>query len=118
MDQSIAERQPASSLTEEQQALLAFHPSTKHLDIPMTPTPEKGAEDKRYSSQIVAHGYSLEHKTMRIEFRHGNSLYDYHWVPPEKAASIVECDSFGRWVEKNLKGVHHYERVRDPNYYR
>ena len=102
----------------EAEKLLAHHPSTKALNIPMTATPVKGADDKRYSSQIAAHGYDLERKTMRIEFRHGASLYDYHHVSPEKAAALLACDSFGRWVEANLKGVHHYERVREPSYYK
>lgn len=118
MDTSITARPPAQPELSEKERLLAWYPSTRHLNITMTRTPEKGAEDKRFSSQIAAHGYDLAHKTMRIEFKHGSSQYDYHHVEPEKAASIAECDSFGRWVEKNLKGVHHYERVRDPNYYR
>lgn len=98
--------------------LLAFYPSTKALQIPMTPTPAKGAEDKRYSSQIAAHGFDLEHKTMAIEFQFGRSLYHYHNLSPEKAAAINTCESFGGWVNANLKGKHHYELVRekDPRY--
>lgn len=119
MDTSIAARpQGAAPAQSEKERLLSWYPSTKGLDIPMTSTPEKGAEDKRFSSQIAAHGYDLAHKTMRIEFKHGSSQYDYHHVEPEKAASILACESFGRWVEANLKGVHHYERVREPTYYR
>lgn len=97
--------------------LLAWRPSTKGLAIPMTETP-RDKKEKGYSSQIDAFGYHEGEKTMCIRFKHGMSEYHYHHVEPEKAASIVECQSFGRWVEANLKGVHHYERVRDPDYYR
>ena len=109
MDQSITERPQT-----EAEKLLAHYPSTKAVVIPMTPTPAKGdPKDKRYSSQIAAHGYDLDHKTMRIRFVWGFSEYDYHRVEPEKAASINTCESFGAWVNASLKGVHHYELVRE-----
>lgn len=47
MDNSIT---TLPELTEAEK-LLAHYPGTKKLSIPMTPTPAKGSEDKRYSSQ-------------------------------------------------------------------
>lgn len=108
-----------TTLTPDDEKLLAHYPSTKDVPIPMIDTPAKGdLHDKRYSSQIAAYGYDLTHQTMRVRFRHGLSEYDYHHVSAEKSAQILACDSFGRWVEKHLKGVHHYERTKEPDYYK
>jgi hypothetical protein len=114
MDQSITERPAAqqAALTAAEK-LLAHYPSTKALNIAMTNTPAKGdPNDKRYSSQVAAYGYDAAHKTMRIRFAWGLSEYDYHHVPPEKAEAIKTCESFGTWVNQNLKGIYHYECVK------
>jgi hypothetical protein len=103
MDNSITEHPQT-----EAEKLLAFYSSTKAVQIPMTATPE--------SKQIHSHGYSLDHKTIRVQFKWGNSIYDYHHCQPEKAAAFASCESKGSFMAKELKGVHHFEcvRERDP----
>ena len=100
MDQSITKRPDA-----EAEKLLAHYPSTKALQIPMTETPN--------SKQIHSHGYSLEHKTIRVCFKWGMSVYDYHHCEPEKAAAFAAAESKGGFLGKELKGIHHYELVKE-----
>lgn len=96
MDQSITERPQT-----EAEKLLAHHPSTKHLVIPMTETPN--------SSQIAAHGYDLSTKTLRVRFKWGNSEYDYHRLPPEVAAEFAAAKSKGGFLKAAIKGIYHFE---------
>ena len=100
MDQSITERPQT-----EAEKLLAHHPSTKHLVIPMTDTP--------HSSQIAAHGYDLAHKTLCVRFKWGNSEYHYHRVPPEVAAEFAAAQSKGGFLKTAIKGVYHFECIKE-----
>ena len=100
MDQSITERPQT-----EAEKLLAHHPSTKHLVIPMTETP--------HSSQVAAHGYDLAHKTLCVRFRWGLSEYMYHRVPPEVAAEFAAAKSKGGFLKEHIKGVYHFECTKE-----
>lgn len=101
MDQSITERPAEQREPTEAEKLLAFHPSTKHLTIPMTETP--------FSTQVAAHGYNLDTKTLCVRFAWGNSEYHYHRVPPEVAAEFAAAKSKGGFLKDKIKGVYHFE---------
>ena len=84
--------------------LLAHHPSTKHLVIPMTETP--------FSSQVASHGYDLSNKTLCVRFKFGLSEYHYHRVEPEVAAEFASAKSKGGFLKEHVKGIYHYEMVK------
>ncbi len=100
MDQSITNRAQT-----EAERLLAHHPSTKHLTIPMVETP--------HSNQVAAFGYLQAEKTLRVRFKWGNSEYDYHHVELPVVAAFAEAKSKGGFLKERIKGVFHYEKIKE-----
>lgn len=98
MDTAIREQTAAEKL-------LSHHPSTKHLVIPMTETP--------HSNQVAAWGYSAADQTLRVRYKWGNSEYDYHRCDPELVDGFADAKSKGGFLKEHIKGVYHYELVKE-----
>lgn len=62
------------------------------------------------SSQVVAHGYNPETKTLRIEFKGGGS-YDYHDVSADKYADLCKAESIGSHLHAHIKPNFKFKKV-------
>ena len=91
MDQSITDR----SADTQDKPLMAFYPSTKALDIPMTIA--------KHSTNVHSFGYHPETQTLHIKFLSG-SVYQYEGVPVEVASALHSHKSIGAYVSMNIKG--------------
>lgn len=60
------------------------------------------------SSTILQVGY--KDKTLRIKFK-GGSLYDYTDVPEKVYKQMIEADSLGKYLFKNIKGKFKYKKI-------
>jgi hypothetical protein len=69
----------------------------KPLAIPMSPVT---------SSQIKAVGYSEEHQTLAIQFKHGaGALYQYPNVSKETCEAFVTAESIGKYFGEHIKSL-------------
>lgn len=55
------------------------------------------------SSQIMAHGYDPETKTLALQFRHGGSVYHYDDVPLELYDGLRLSESAGKFFGQHIK---------------
>jgi hypothetical protein len=55
------------------------------------------------STAISSVGYDEGSSTLELEFKSG-SIYDYHGVPPDVYRDLMEADSKGRFVSREIRG--------------
>ena len=62
------------------------------------------------SSNIASIGYDEATSTLEIEFLN-NSIYQYFDVPQHIYQGLMNADSHGQYLAKNIKGVYRYSKV-------
>lgn len=62
------------------------------------------------SSQVKAHGYDPQTKTLAVQFKSGGT-YHYHDVPATTYAAMKEAKSVGSFIGKSVKGAHKFTRI-------
>ena len=67
------------------------------------------------SSAIRAVGYDARRQELRIEYHSRRGAYEYHDVPPEVFAELMEADSKGSYVNHEIRDRYEYDyRPRPP----
>lgn len=59
------------------------------------------------SSTISTIGYDPEDKTLYVAF-HGGGRYTYHDVPQETYEALMDSESKGQFLHKNVKNIHRF----------
>ena len=59
------------------------------------------------STNISEVGYEAETQTLRVRFK-GGSVYEYHGVPPDVHAGLLEARSKGAYLAKMVVRNHRY----------
>ncbi|MBX8483795.1 KTSC domain-containing protein [Pseudomonas cichorii] len=62
------------------------------------------------SSNVESVGYDEDSETLEVEFTNG-TLYQYFDVPQGVYNGLVNADSVGGYLARNIKGVYRYSRV-------
>lgn len=76
--------------------------STALMDVPL----EKMWPE---SSQVARTKYTPEINVLEVEFGGSGKVYEYFGVPYEKWVELVNCDSIGSFINKQIKGAFAYE---------
>jgi KTSC domain len=63
------------------------------------------------SSSIAAIGYERPHRLLLVQYRDSGETYVYFDVPPRVFAALQRAESKGRFVNAEIKGHYHYERL-------
>ena len=63
------------------------------------------------STQIHSIGHDPDSNTLAVRFSHGNTLYHYAGVSPEKFEALRNADSVGSHLGKHIKGVRDYKKM-------
>ena len=64
------------------------------------------------STSLKSVGYEPDTQTLEVEF-HGGRVYQYSEVPPRRYRELLEAESAGRYMNREIKGVYpstHVER--------
>ena len=70
-------------------------------------------ENPGASGNVVAAAYDAESETLRIQFKGGNVMYDYHGVTPELYQAFGEAPSAGRFEANILRGSCPASKVKE-----
>jgi uncharacterized protein len=62
------------------------------------------------SSNIESIGYDSRSQTLEIEFLNG-SVYQYFDVPEHVFNELMSADSYGKYLNANIKGTYRYSKV-------
>lgn len=62
------------------------------------------------SSQVTAHGYDQETKTMAVRFKSGGE-YHYIGVDPATYDRLKKAESVGKFIGAEIKGKFEFNRV-------
>lgn len=62
------------------------------------------------SSNIAGFCYDESSETLTVEFNNGTK-YDYYDVPENIGNGMKDADSFGSYLNKEIKGKYRYARV-------
>lgn len=57
------------------------------------------------SSSLASVGYDPQTQVLEVEF-HGGRVYRYSAVPPDVWRSLLEADSAGRFLNREIRGVY------------
>lgn len=63
------------------------------------------------SSNIQAHGYAPESKTLAVQFKGKGSLYEYAGVTPELYAEFCAAPSLGQFFQQRIRGKFETKKV-------
>jgi hypothetical protein len=66
------------------------------------------------STSLASAGYDPKTRTLEVEFR-GGRVYRYLHVPPRVYRALLEAESAGRFLNKEIKGTYPYAAVEDRN---
>lgn len=61
------------------------------------------------SSSLAEVGYDAEFETLEVKFKHGG-IYQYFNVPPFMYERLMNADSLGRFLNREIKG--HYQEAK------
>ena len=62
------------------------------------------------SSSIVSVGYDSQSQVLELEFEGGN-VYQYFEVPQSVHERLLDADSIGGFVNKEIKGVYGFREI-------
>lgn len=62
------------------------------------------------SSNLSSVGYDSTSKTLEVEFHHGG-IYQYFNVPESVYRALLNADSAGGYLARNVKGTYQYSRI-------
>ncbi len=62
------------------------------------------------SSNIASIGFDADSKILEIEFLNG-SVYQYFDLPEQEHEGLMNADSHGQYLAKNIKGNYRYSKV-------
>ena len=62
------------------------------------------------SSNIVSIGHDAKEQILEVEF-HDGGVYQYYGVPESEYTGIMNADSHGKYLHRNIKGRYSYQRV-------
>jgi hypothetical protein len=57
------------------------------------------------STSLKSVGYEPATRTLEVEF-HGGRVYRYSEVPPRRYRDLLEAESAGRFLNREIKGVY------------
>lgn len=62
------------------------------------------------SSNIASIGYDTNSQTLEVEFLNGG-VYQYFDVPQHVYEGLMNADSHGQYLARNIKGIYRYSKV-------
>jgi hypothetical protein len=62
------------------------------------------------SSNIASIGYDVDSQTLEIEFLNGG-VYQYFDIPQHVHEELMNADSKGQYLARNIKGAYRYSKV-------
>ena len=63
------------------------------------------------SSMLYAVGYNSKTRTLEVVFNSGG-IYQYHDVPPEEYAGLMEAESKGRYMHECIIDVYPWSQIK------
>jgi hypothetical protein len=63
------------------------------------------------STSLKSVGYEPATRTLEVEFRSGR-VYRYFGVPPRRYRALLDAESAGRFLNREIKGVYRYAPVQ------
>ncbi len=63
------------------------------------------------SKNIDTTEYLKDKKVLRVTFNVG-SIYEYKNVEPNVWIQIIQCESIGSFISKNVKGFYEFDRIK------